>query len=61
MPNLKQTYLHDATYDALLAALLEAADHPTDRQSAIVEALGEIGGVWPACVGDDPQFVEVGA
>lgn len=60
MPNLKQTYLHNATYDALLAALLKAADHPTDRPSALSEALGEIGGVWPVSVRDDQHFVEMG-
>jgi hypothetical protein len=53
---MTQTYLNEDTYQALVAALLRAAQHP-DAQYAVVEALGEIGGVWPDSVKEDPLFV----
>jgi hypothetical protein len=48
-----QAYLHSHTYHATVDALERiAADHdPADAgwlRSKIIEALGEIGGIWPA-------------
>jgi hypothetical protein len=52
---MPQTYLPDDTYHALVAALMQAP-HRFDTESAIVQALGDVGGVWPVSVKDDPHF-----
>lgn len=51
-----QTYLSDANYQMLVDALLRVATRYQDPASAVMEALGEIGGVWPVSVKDDPHF-----
>lgn len=47
---MTDTYLPDAAYRELVAKLLEAAAHAVDPQSAVMEVLGEQGGVWPEAV-----------
>lgn len=47
-PTPPDHYLADATYQALVASLIAAAADPLDPHSAIMEALGEVGGIWPA-------------
>ncbi|MFC2967709.1 hypothetical protein [Acidimangrovimonas pyrenivorans] len=45
------TYVDDATYAALRAALLSLiTDPPHDADTAIVSTLGETGGIWPRSV-----------
>lgn len=54
-----EIYLPDATYAALrakLAQLIAQPDDPNiDAETQVVAALGEVGGVWPERVLDDPQ------
>ncbi|MEP9373538.1 hypothetical protein [Mesorhizobium sp. KR1-2] len=50
---IPQAYLHSHTYHAMLDQLVSIAeDHapgsPHDLRSLMIEALGEIGNVWPA-------------
>lgn len=51
-------YLPAKHYRALLAALASVKADPATGQiepHCFVEALGEIGGIWPASVLDDPE------
>ena len=44
-------YLDSETYAALVAALVDPIPAPgCDRRDAVIEALGEIGDVWPASI-----------
>lgn len=58
-PRFMDTYLPDATYQSLKAKLAELIERPDqiapglDAESAVVEALGEIGGVWPVSILND--------
>lgn len=52
-------YIDDQTYTALRAELGHLiAAQPHDADTAIVTALGEIGGVWPRSVMDDAEREE---
>ncbi|TGU87715.1 hypothetical protein EN794_050495 [Mesorhizobium sp. M00.F.Ca.ET.151.01.1.1] len=47
-----QAYLHSHTYHATVDALESIASSydagsPTDLRTQIIQALGEIGGIWP--------------
>lgn len=51
-------YVPVDTYRALIEALAAVKVDPATGQiepSCFVEALGEIGGIWPASVLDDPE------
>lgn len=45
------------TYAALVAALVNPSPAPgCDRRDAVIEALGEIGDVWPASIKADAML-----
>ncbi|KGB82003.1 hypothetical protein JT55_10030 [Rhodovulum sp. NI22] len=50
------TYISNEVYAALRAELVRLiAEQPYDPDTAIVTALGEVGGVWPESVRDDTE------
>lgn len=54
----KDIYLPDHIYHAMKDKLAQMVAEPfekwgTDPETEVVEALGEIGGIWPASVLDD--------
>ncbi|MDE4096664.1 hypothetical protein [Phaeobacter gallaeciensis] len=50
------TYLEDETYAALRAELVRLInEQPYDPDTAVVTALGEVGGIWPTSVMDDAE------
>ena len=52
------TYLPNEIYDRLVAALLDlpaAPDTGKSDESAVMEKLGEIAGVWPASIEAEPS------
>ncbi len=51
-----QTFLNNDRYHALVDALLHTGDRFLDLKSVIIEALRQVGGVWPESVKDDPEF-----
>ena len=50
--------LNRDTYDTLLARLM-LAPSGFDHRSCLIEALGEIGNIWPADVYDGVEIVEI--
>jgi len=56
---MAETYITDETHAALVAALA-ALDrdpaHPHPLPDRIIEVLGEVGSVWPAC--SDPDYID---
>ncbi|NDW43668.1 hypothetical protein [Ruegeria sp. PrR005] len=53
------TYLDDATYARLRAELVRLiSEQPYDSDTAVVTALGELGGVWPLSVREDAEREE---
>lgn len=60
MQALTDTYLDDKTYAALRAELAHLIAMPFvhDPDTKVVEALGEIGGIWPQSVMDDGEIAE---
>ncbi len=58
MPTTTDAYLLDDRYRALLEALAAAKADPATGKiepGCFPEILGEIGGIWPASVLDDPE------
>ncbi len=50
---MQDHYITDRTYEALLAALTRVKPDPITGQlepHCLVEALGEVGGIWPESV-----------
>lgn len=46
-------YLPDSTYLALVERLLAAAADNLDPRSRVMEALGEVAGIWPDSVREE--------
>ena len=51
------TYITDETYHALKAELAQMFATPFvhDPETEVIRILGEVGGVWPQSVLDDPE------
>lgn len=64
--NVQDLYPSNETYSRLVEALATLQDKPcpvTGRVEPyqIIEVLGEVGGIWPASVLDDPENMIIGA
>ena len=53
----KDIYLPDSRYELLLETIMRPAC-PECHRSKVVEALGEIGGIWPASIRPDDNTMK---
>lgn len=57
MTEQTEYYIPDGTYELPLQAIMHPVS-PTSPRSDLIEALGEIGGIWPASCLDDNKAVK---